>query len=259
MNSTNQRIPNVGSTLARIYGAVSSRVGVRERARNQLLRHRAHLHTLFPLRYSDADPFERIYVDPDDVTAIQRPYDHPRIATDEKRRFDKYENTGRVVCGNWDRSVDSWEDLALHSGFRERFLDGVPWAETEFVRKVTSDGTEWNRRWPNSRWELCTTESEMLEMLSAYDELFEAIRTNGYQPSPVLDEVTVNVGRDGQLIHNNSGSHRLSIAKLLDVDRIPARVLVRHHDWQRRRNELRLGRTDPNDTIDHPDLSEFEW
>ncbi len=43
----------------------------------------------------------------------------------------------------------------------------------------------------------------------------------------LLDEVTVNTSRDGTIILND-GWHRFIIARLLDLPKIPVRILVRH-------------------------------
>ncbi len=43
----------------------------------------------------------------------------------------------------------------------------------------------------------------------------------------IKDEITVNIGRDGDLLFNN-GAHRLSIVKILDIEKIPIRIVVIH-------------------------------
>lgn len=63
------------------------------------------------------------------------------------------------------------------------------------------------------------------------------MQTEGYNSNPpkgifrwqhTLDELTINIGRDGQLIRNSGGRHRVSMARILGIEEIPARVLVRH-------------------------------
>ena len=50
-------------------------------------------------------------------------------------------------------------------------------------------------------------------------------------------EVTVDVGRDGELLLV-SGTSRLAVAKLLDIERVPVVFLLRHEAWMHRRGEL---------------------
>jgi hypothetical protein len=42
--------------------------------------------------------------------------------------------------------------------------------------------------------------------------------------------MSIGVGRTGALIRNSGGLHRLIVAQLLDLTRIPCRVLVEHPD-----------------------------
>lgn len=59
------------------------------------------------------------------------------------------------------------------------------------------------------------------------------MKTEGYQSQKMLDgrpdhEITVNIGRDGQFLYNSEGRHRLSIAKVLNVDSVPVLILGIH-------------------------------
>ncbi|MFC4989666.1 hypothetical protein [Saliphagus infecundisoli] len=73
----------------------------------------------------------------------------------------------------------------------------------------------------------------------------------------MLNEVGINVGRDGALLWRHRGLHRLSIAKLLGVDRIPIYVLARHAGWQRVRDRLRAGEPVGTGPDSHPDLADL--
>lgn len=191
------------------------------------------------------------------MTEVQQASDHPRIETGQSDRFHKYRNAGKVLSGDWDRSTIRWETLGFVEGFEAHFVEGVPWSETDFVRKILTDRSDWNRRWESSRWASVSTEAELLGQLSTYDDLFEDIRTNGYRRTDILDELTLNIGRDGRLIHNNSASHHLCIAKILGIDRVPARILVRHRDWQAVRNDVKDGDFHATLAGDHPDLEDI--
>jgi len=66
----------------------------------------------------------------------------------------------------------------------------------------------------------------------------------------VRNEVLVDVGRDGELL-SADGRHRFSIAKLLDIDKIPVAFAFRHTEWMQRREVAYLRGT----TASHPDLT----
>jgi len=47
----------------------------------------------------------------------------------------------------------------------------------------------------------------------------------------------VYIGSEGELIHRN-GQHRLSIAKLLNLDKVPVQILYRNKNWLKFRKEI---------------------
>ena len=76
----------------------------------------------------------------------------------------------------------------------------------------------------------------------------------------------MNIGRDGDIILDD-GRHRLIIAKILGISRVPVRVYVRHPNWMDIRSEIESNSkpSESNaDILSHPDLqdlfsSEGEW
>ncbi len=80
---------------------------------------------------------------------------------------------------------------------------------------------------------------------------------------PYLNEIAVNIGRDGRMGKKSSGGHRLSVAKQLGLDEVPVVVRARHADWQYIRDQIRT--TDsieelPEDAVkylEHPDLQDL--
>jgi len=59
------------------------------------------------------------------------------------------------------------------------------------------------------------------------------------KPVEILDEISVIIDRDGQLLLVE-GRHRLSIAKLLKISKVPIRIVARHKKWMDFRKELIL-------------------
>ena len=60
-------------------------------------------------------------------------------------------------------------------------------------------------------------------------------------------------------MRNNDGKHRIILARILGIPSVPARVLVRHRQWQIVRDAVRRG----NDEVlvrshaHHPDLQDL--
>lgn len=182
-------------------------------------------------RFTDADPFKIIYVDPneiaDEVTNVLYTW-------------------GRVWGGEWQRnpiaSKERWEVL------QQRYVEQQTWE----------------------------TIDHQLEDTAVWDTLYESVRKNGYLSQAELAErgqtgsltwdceVGVGIDADGSIVWLRRGSHRLRIAKLLEVDEIPVQVRVRHTEWQAIRDEIRAATTveelsdQARKQLGHPDLQDVE-
>ena len=208
---------------------------------------------------SDANPIRLRWVSPD---AIGRYHEGP---TGE---------FGTVVDGDWDENSIPFETHPVYRAIARHFEDGVDWESTElyrtYLRRLEGEDPYWR----------CTTDAELDAYFASIDELYDRIRTEGYRsqrrllrerpertreansdaPHPALNEVAVNVYRDGGMGKSWSGTHRLSVAKVLDVETIPVVVRTRHADWQAVRDCVREADSRdelPPDVIDrlgHPDL-----
>ena len=75
------------------------------------------------------------------------------------------------------------------------------------------------------------------------------------------EDVTVSVGRHGDLLFSGEGAHRLAIARLLGVSPVPVKIAVRHTEWAKFRQEaLFYAREEGGKTYQpmiHPDLGDI--
>lgn len=213
-------------------------------------------------RHHDAtiDPFRTLWVDPADVQYRQA---HPKPKGGHEKKLFSY-----VLNGEWDQNVTLFEKNTIYQFLRNWLHCGTPPDETEFFdrisKKLEQQETVWNG---------CRSIDDFYERCQKVRRLYDDIAENGIQSheelresgieTPPPDNVTVNIGRDGRLIYLN-GRHRLSIAKILDLESIPVHVMVRHEQWQRIRDEV--ARADDIETVDsetrsylaHPDVK-YLW
>lgn len=209
------------------------------------------------------DPFELYQVDPDTIRYKATPF--PKA---------KFKYAGRVMGGDWDTDCELFEETDLYRSFEAHFRRGVDWTETEFFQRIVGEIEGGRTRWD------CSTREEFAERCAALDELYEEIETNGYKTQAeilaenieepiqklnrfskvqrfVYDEMTVSVGRNGDLIFNDARD-RLALVKLLDLDTVPVWIMVRHPQWQRLRDAVVRGEVDldelPDELRTHPDL-----
>lgn len=82
----------------------------------------------------------------------------------------------------------------------------------------------------------CRSEAEIEAYFQSLKQVSESIRCHGYKSSTQLgglerDEVSVWITREGKLVYGGWANHRLALATLHGVGRIPVSILGSHPDW----------------------------
>lgn len=215
---------------------------------------------------------------PIDLTKVVEidPNELNRMTGRYESNIDRGMALGKIKGGDWDQrprtdtmiSGEFFEDTILHRSFRDHFVNGLDWRDTDLYDSMMSD--------PEFQHKMgVSNEEEVLERLHRYERLYQEIKSSGYKTQKQIqradgiksdrvgyldllaDEVTVDIGRDGSLLFVD-GNHRLSIAKILNLDTIPVTILVRHSDWLAKRESLYLQFERSEYTPDHPDVVEFD-
>lgn len=162
---------------------------------------------------------------------------------------------GAVLDGDWDLDVHDAFGLK-YQGLCERYNDGIPWEETSLFRDRYAIEIQ------ERRVRGCRTLSELVAQYELrYDNLYESIRRDGFRSSlffgPTIQPIYVFIGRGGEILWFN-GNHRLYLARILGIRRIPVRVWARHRQWQSLREGIFNRKTgwSPSEPrlMDHPDL-----
>jgi hypothetical protein len=210
---------------------------------------------LQPDRYTDADPYKLLYVDPESIQYHVNRMSTPRVF-------------GTVAGGDWDQQREPFSEVDIYESLVQRFRHGASWEDTEIFETLLEepDGRLWTR--------VCESDVERRSRLREIDELYQAISVNGYltqrqlleqnpaatsvlnneECHPILNEIGVNIGRDGTLLWRHRGLHRLSITKILGLDRVPVLVLARHREWQKLREQPNKAE---KSVLSHPDLQDI--
>ena len=201
------------------------------------------LNKIFPYKYTDADPYKKIPVDPSSIN-------HTTEEIFSKRR-------GWVVNGEWDKKGEPYMQRTYAKAIEQRLVEGLAWRDT-----VLADEYD---------------EAILEERAESIERLYQHIREDGYKSQqqlleedpdtawsglndtmhPLANEIAVDIGRDGEILWNMCGQHRLAIAKILEIDRIPVQVFRRHRDWQSIRDRTRQGKEIPVEIQNHPDLADI--
>lgn len=160
----------------------------------------------------------------------------------------KYRCAGQVKEGPWDLRAKPLAESPKYRLLREYYEGGLDAAE------LTADRLR-ERGYPEREAEFYAEYGYGTYL----DELFESIRERGIETAvgdggterthDRYDQVAVNVDRDGTLVFNSCGFHRLVTAQLVGLDRIPVRINAVHERWWRARGES------PTPFDDHPELT----
>lgn len=201
-----------------------------------------------------ANPYKIITVRPDRIEYYNQ-------------EIDRYWGLGIIRGGGWDHQNNCTpvRDTTHYTGLQQHFEEGLDWEETVYVQnRLRSEGSEDLSRYKRER-------------LRYFEDLFYAIKENGYRPNHQSGhdapeggdrqgrlkhvhalEVLVTIGRNGE-VYLNEGFHRCAIAKFLDIEQIPVNVLARHEEWQEKR-EMVHSAPDPDSDpqigqyVSHPDM-----
>jgi hypothetical protein len=151
-------------------------------------------------------------------------------------------NWGSTKPGNWDLPEYRFKELAVFKAIDARINKSECWENTEFFDECMHDINGGRVLWG------CKNKDELLRRLKSIDNIISDIKSNGFKSGSesllkeedysrlakdrvLSDEITVNIGRDGQILFQD-GRHRLAIALALKIPKVPIKVLVRHTLWR---------------------------
>jgi len=180
--------------------------------------------------------------------------------------------TGKLFMKDWDltQNLMKFEERGSYKAYYQHFIEGREWKETEFYQAVLNEMENGMFKWG------CSSEEEFIKRCKELDKLYEDIKKNGLKTQKMLgkgrilkhkgireveDEIQVAINRNGDLIFYD-GQNRLAIAKILDLDKIPFKIIHRHEKWMEFRKEIFLYvKTEMGEKVYqpllHPDLSDI--
>ena len=171
---------------------------------------------------------------------------------------------GAILEGDWDLQSSAIADSPKHRSIVRHFVEGVAWEDTELLRKHHLKRL--------ARGEPVRGCKSIAELKRQYQETIDPLFTDMKERGFVLPEDAsryvkyiphVHIGRTGDILYGRRGNHRLSIAKILGLQRFPCMVHTRHTEWQGLREKV-LNRTlddvhtllDPK-LVRHPDMADL--
>lgn len=192
--------------------------------------------------YKILDPDKIFWIDPQ-LIELHTNFTKNPDSDPIDRVFHMIKDKGRILSGDWDLSSFRLEDTEVYKAFKQRIKTKTPWQETEFYRNGLA------RIESGKMFFRSTTREEWEQRIQFLDSLITDMSQKGYIPGFQLlpdkgltalflrpemsEEISINIGRDGQYLFQN-GRHRLVLAQLLGIKKVPVRVHVRHQIWAER-------------------------
>ncbi len=181
----------------------------------------------------DFDVNRIIWINPRDIQYVSR------------QEFPVTTFRGKVLGGDWDLSEIHFDDLDIHQAIRMVCLEGKPWSETVFYQRNLAVLDKGLVIWG------CSDQQAFDNRCSNLEYLFRSIQREGYKTQDELaaqhgkkghrevnqEEIGISIGRSGDLLFSD-GAHRTSIAKVLGLQKVPVKVVVRHTQWAEFRKQL---------------------
>lgn len=209
---------------------------------------------------TDADPFKIIWINPDRIQYVCGYKYIPDSNNPIHKDFEYFIGSKHceVKDGDWDTHENKFEEHPRFIAIKQRYVEEVSWEKTDYFQNHIKLIEVEDRSFKYESRE------ELLQECHEYEQLLYEIKENGYKTQREQGKLTpkreigVGIGRNGKFLFYGQGSHRLSIAKVLELDKVPVIVRVRHTQWQKLRDEIRNNDLpdDREDLRDHPDLQD---
>ena len=174
-------------------------------------------------------------------------------------RYDEISFIGQIKGGNWYKKITKKEVVInsseKHYSIKQRYLEGKEWHETTLFKERYANRPRQSLKGKNINNTVRIYEEK-------YDSIYKSIKENGIQPAEKgFAPIYVCIGPRGEILYTDDGNHRLAMAMVIGVKKIPVKVLKRHTEWQKIRELAKL--QNPNSFqkkvlikhINHPDLS----
>lgn len=159
---------------------------------------------------------------------------YPPGAARPRQRFENY---GRIVTDTkWERDARSVYVYSLAECLQRRFVDGLSWEKSGVIDLKLKEIERAGRSIDGA-----LDRKDLLKRYERVDRLFDDIQKRGFKrqvdlepPVSLSNELFISIGRSGRTYFSNGGNHRLFIAQILRLEKIPFLVMARDEAWVKR-------------------------
>lgn len=138
--------------------------------------------------------------------------------------------TGTVEGGDWDLRKSPFDNLGKYKACVQHFKHQKTWEEAGAYSNILE------RIKQRGEVDRCKNLHDIIERYKSIDDTYLNIQQNGFLPRRHFKSrnfreaggIYIHIDRNGDLIFSGAGCHRVSIAKILEVKRMPAQLGVVH-------------------------------
>jgi len=194
------------------------------------------------------NPNKIIYINPEKVEYV---------ITGEVYKYGARKNYGKIKPGVWDTQRKPVEQSEKYQACKMRIENNIPWEKTGIIESYTE--------WVDNDFDGidgCYSRQDLVELYDTQREsLYQSIKQNGFDETKSKVCCDIHIDRNGDFIYaRKGGHHRFSICRILNIDKVPVKVIFRHEEWQKTREKVYEEKPEQmRDTElgNHPDLQDI--
>mgnify|MGYP001206977612 CR=1 FL=1 len=200
---------------------------------------------------------ELAYVNPNKLVRVLK---LNNFGDEIKKEMFSSNGENQILGGDWDLNLSiPFEELDVFKSIQSHFIEGKNWNETRLYTRVSKEISNNKIKWG------CRTPDEYLKRLEEnVESVYLDIKNHGFKTQRELgtlkksDEIRIAIDRNGEAIFMD-GRHRLAIAKILKLNKIPVKIILRHEQWTEfQKTIFQYAKNDSKgkiyQLIEHPDL-----
>lgn len=134
-----------------------------------------------------------------------------------------------LLAGDWDQVSVPFATTPVYAFLADLQACAFDYKGTNFYRVLLADLRAGKLR--SYKTLLLDSEQAIDQLFEGYVRVFKSMAADGYVADKTVDPICVMVARDGRLIKEEKGRHRLAIAQLVGVERVPVLVRHIHPEW----------------------------
>lgn len=164
-----------------------------------------------------------------DLNQHEADLDHPH-AFYNRGYFLERARRGSLLAGDWDAYNLSFDTLLEYNALLDHINGKERWSNSSFASRLIH-----YIKLGHILHGYTDQEKFLVDREKQIDDLIKSISKTGVIPAggrdakkAQEDDISVNIARDGMLLFNNRGHHRLSIAKVLGIATVPVQIIVVH-------------------------------